>query len=156
MGGQKFSRTQPSPKHPLLHTCAKKFKKKKKKKKNRREQSNDTPKQKKKTRNKVEKKKKMMAAQSFEGSPAQQRVGTTSVCAPKSTTTKFCCTMHVRKRRPALLKKLCPPALCDKNQVPSMCFFFSCFIEWVTEGGRGWGVVRRKRRRHERSLRRGR
>lgn len=85
-----------------------------------------TPKQKKKTRNKVEKKKKkkMMAAQSFEGSPAQQRVGTTSVCAPKSTTTKFCCTMHVRKRRPALLKKLCPPALCDKNQVPSMCFFF--------------------------------
>lgn len=53
------------------------------------------PKQKKKTRNKVEKKKKMMAAQSFEGSPAQKRVGTMSVCAPKSTTTKFCCTMHV-------------------------------------------------------------
>lgn len=90
-GGQKFSRTHPSSKHPLLHTCAKKLKKKKKRTG---ENNAMMPKQKKKTRNKVEKKK-MMAAQSFEGSPAQKRVGTMSVCAPKSTTTKFCCTMHV-------------------------------------------------------------
>lgn len=57
--------------------------------------------------------------------PPRSRRNVTGVPSGKSTTTRFnSCTMHVWKRSPALWRKLCPPALCDKNQVPSMFFFF--------------------------------
>lgn len=154
-GGGKIRSVQPPPKAPSsTHSC---FVKKKKKETQARTEGCCPSKRLWQMRNKVvEKKKKMMAAQSsFEGSPAQhQRVGTTSVCAPKSTTTKFCCTMHVWKRRPALLKKLCPPALCDKNQVPSMCLFFFFLVSsnGLLKGGKGGGCSWGARTGHERKF----
>lgn len=63
--------------------------------------------------------------------PPRSRQNAIGMPSRKSTTTKFnSCTTHVWKRSPALWKKLCPPALCDKNQVPSMFFLFYRIGRW--------------------------
>lgn len=83
--------------------------------------------------------------------PAQKIGNVTTVRHSESTTTKYLLHHARMKAKSSALKKLCPPALCDKNQVPSM-FFFSCFIEWVTqkgivvEGRRGNETVREDQR----------